>query len=52
MLIFCMDCQTVREMSLHGNCGTCGSKAIDIPVRTKRVETPTVDELEKLYQES
>lgn len=50
--IWCENCRAVREMSIHGRCSCCDSSAIDIPVRPARIATPTIEELEKLYEES
>jgi hypothetical protein len=28
---YCMDCNELREMTIHGRCGTCNSSALAYP---------------------
>ena len=52
--IFCLDCNAVRDMGVHGECGTCGSRATDTldRITPMPIKTPTqeVRELERLWK--
>jgi len=60
MRIWCVDCNAVREMGVHGECATCGSGATDILERNapfimmestaKGSADYEVKELEKLWK--
>jgi len=54
MRIWCVDCNAVREMGVHGECAKCKSLATDTLDRIAPVpiKTPTqeLEELEKLWK--
>ena len=54
MRIWCVDCNGVREMGVHGECGICGSKAIDALERNATFaalqKAVQVRELEKIWK--
>lgn len=51
---WCFDCERMVNLDRHGRCEFCQSDAVDIavPMRAKEpmLKTPTVAELERLYQ--
>jgi len=52
--VWCVDCNGVREMGVHGECGICGSKAIDALERNATFaalqKAVQVRELEKIWK--
>jgi hypothetical protein len=49
---WCSNCDLVTRLNEHLRCEFCGSDAVDIAVRPAKVETPTLDELERIWRKS